>query len=103
MRVKRIILEYHRNVAVLRMERVHDTIADHNIAARLTLQSGDHIQIGQSTLVFTAVQGEAPPPSDLAHRISMITRQDVELSSAIVKTIKQRIGIQNLIGSEPSR
>ncbi len=56
------------------------------------LQPGDQVQIGQTILVYTLEQGESPPKSDLADRISLITRQDVELSSAIVKTIGELEG-----------
>src|SRR5262249_22749473 len=56
------------------------------------LQPGDHVQIGQTVLVYTLDRGEAAPVGDLADRISMITRQDVELSSAIVKSIGEAEG-----------
>lgn len=56
------------------------------------LQSGDHIQIGQSILVYSAGRGGAQAGSDLADRISMITRHDLEMSSAIVKTIGETEG-----------
>jgi signal transduction histidine kinase len=55
------------------------------------LQSGDQIVIGQSVLVYTAGGAEAPP-GDLAARISLITRQDLELSSAIVKSVGEAEG-----------
>src|SRR5262249_41623524 len=60
-----------------------------------TLQAGDHIVIGQTTLVFSASRSEAESitaPSDLAEKINMITRGDLELSSAIVKTIGETEG-----------
>lgn len=56
------------------------------------LQPGDRVQIGQSVLVFSAGKGDSPGGSDLADRISMITRHDMELSSAIVKTIGESEG-----------
>jgi signal transduction histidine kinase len=56
------------------------------------LRSGDQIQIGQSLLVYSTGRGEGPAPSDLADRISLITRQDLELPSAIVKTISEAEG-----------
>ncbi len=56
------------------------------------LQSGDQVQIGQSILVYSAGRGEGTTVTDLADRISMITRQDMELSSAIVKTIGEAEG-----------
>ncbi len=57
-----------------------------------TLHPGDHIQIGQSILVYSAARNEVQPPSDLADRISMITRPEVELSSAIIKTVAESEG-----------
>jgi signal transduction histidine kinase/pSer/pThr/pTyr-binding forkhead associated (FHA) protein len=57
-----------------------------------TLHPGDHIQIGQSILVYSAARNETQVPSDLANRISMITRPDVELSSAIIKTVAESEG-----------
>jgi signal transduction histidine kinase len=57
------------------------------------LQPGDRVQIGQSILVFSPGRGDGSPgQSDLAERISMITRHDMELSSAIVKTIAESEG-----------
>ena len=57
------------------------------------LQPGDHVHIGQTTLVYSAGRGESQgEPSDLAERISMITRHDLELSSAIIKTIDDTEG-----------
>jgi signal transduction histidine kinase len=58
----------------------------------VALRSGDHIQIGQTILVYSAGRTDSPGGSDLADKISMITRQDVELSSAIVKTIAENEG-----------
>lgn len=56
------------------------------------LRPGDQIQIGQSVLVYSAGRTDAPPPGDLADRISLIARQEFELSSAIVKTIGEGEG-----------
>ncbi|MFO0844200.1 MAG: ATP-binding protein [Gemmataceae bacterium] len=56
------------------------------------LRPGDHVQIGQTVLVYTLERGEAPPAGDLADRISLITRQDVELTSAIVKAVGEAEG-----------
>jgi signal transduction histidine kinase len=62
------------------------------------LQSGDRIQVGQSILVFSG--GRESSGSDLAERISMITRQDMELSSAIIKTIGESEGSRILAQPE---
>jgi signal transduction histidine kinase len=56
------------------------------------LQSGDHIQIGQSVLVYMAGRSAGQPVGDLAEHISMISRHDLELSSAIIKTIGETEG-----------
>ena len=56
------------------------------------LQPGDRVQIGQSVLVFSPGRVDGRGGSDLAERISLITRHDMELSSAIVKTIGESEG-----------
>jgi signal transduction histidine kinase/pSer/pThr/pTyr-binding forkhead associated (FHA) protein len=56
------------------------------------LQAGDHIQIGQTILVYSAGRGEAQTETDLADRISMITRHDLEFPSAIIKTVGEAEG-----------
>ncbi len=66
----------------------------------VVLQPGDRVQIGQSLLVFSAGRGEAAGAGDLADRISMITRHDMELSSAIVKTIGESEGSRILAQPE---
>jgi signal transduction histidine kinase len=55
----------------------------------VVLHSGDQVRIGQSILVYSA---GGPGGSDLADRISMISRNDLELSSAIIKTIAEAEG-----------
>ncbi|HZT80755.1 MAG TPA: FHA domain-containing protein, partial [Gemmataceae bacterium] len=59
------------------------------------LQPGDHIQVGQTLLVYSAGRGENRDPTvttDLAQRISLIAKGDVELSSAIVKRVGEAEG-----------
>src|SRR6516225_3171309 len=56
------------------------------------LQPGDHVQIGQNTLVYSAGRTDTVPVADLAERISMISKHDLELGSAIVKTIGEAEG-----------
>ena len=58
----------------------------------VVLRAGDHIQIGQTILVYSSGRSTAPGESDLADRISMITRQDLELPSAIIKTVGETEG-----------
>jgi signal transduction histidine kinase len=68
------------------------------------LQPGDQIQIGQTTLVYSAGarEGAWEPPArgDLAEHISLITRQDLELPSAIVKSIGETEGSRILAHPE---
>jgi len=61
-------------------------------AQQIPLNSGDRVQIGQSILVYSSGRSDGQGASDLADRISMITRQDMELSSAIVKSIGETEG-----------
>jgi signal transduction histidine kinase/pSer/pThr/pTyr-binding forkhead associated (FHA) protein len=56
------------------------------------LHSGDQILIGQTTLVYTAGRNENQITSDLADRINMISRHDLELPSAIIKSVGENEG-----------
>ena len=51
------------------------------------LKAGDHVAFGQTLLVYSTGSDGAPvtETSDLAEKISMIVRPDLELSSAIIK------------------
>lgn len=64
------------------------------------LNSGDHIQIGQTILVFSAGRSEMNATTDLADRIRMVSRQDSAFSSAIVKTIGENEGSEILARPE---
>jgi signal transduction histidine kinase len=68
------------------------------------LQPGDQIQIGQSVLVYSggarAGAWEPPRRGDLAQQISLIARQDLELSSAIVHSIADTEGSRILAHPE---
>jgi signal transduction histidine kinase/pSer/pThr/pTyr-binding forkhead associated (FHA) protein len=67
-----------------------------------TLHAGDQILIGQTALVFSdALEESLDGVDDLAEQISIITRQDIELSSAIVKTIAATEGSRIL--SQPDK
>ncbi len=66
------------------------------------VQPGSHIQIGQTVLVYTAAAGaanEGGNSDDLADRIDLISRQDLELSS-IVKTVGESEGSRILARPE---
>ncbi len=61
------------------------------------LQTGDRIQIGQTVLVYSTGRGDSGDNlMDLADQINMISRHDLEISSAIVKTIDESEGSQIL-------
>jgi signal transduction histidine kinase len=73
-------------------ERVQDRV----------LHGGDQVLVGQTLLVFSTGQAErADSADDLAEKISMISRGDVELSSAIIKTVGEAEGSRIL--SQPER
>jgi signal transduction histidine kinase len=76
------------------------TFVNNQPVKEAALQTGDRIQIGQSLLVYSAGRSDTQE-SDLAERISMITRQDVEMSSAVIKTIGETEGSRIL--SEPQQ
>jgi len=59
---------------------------------QVPIRSGDHIQVGQTVLVFSTAAGEAAAAGDLADRINMISRGELEVPSAIVKAIREEEG-----------
>ena len=65
------------------------------------LVAGDHIAIGQTVLVFSTGRDDAATHiGELAQQINMITRADVELSSAIIKSIGEGEGSRILLQPE---
>ena len=65
------------------------------------LNAGDNVAIGQSVLVYSTGRAEATAHAgELAEKISLITRADVELSSAIIKTIGETEGSRILLQPE---
>ena len=76
------------------------TFVNNQPAKDVVLRSGDHIQVGQTTLVYSSGRNTSPPASDLADRINLIARQDVDISSAIVKTIAEAEGSRILARPE---
>lgn len=78
------------------------TFVNNERAKEQALQPGDQVVVGQTMLVFSIGKGEkAEPADDLAEKISMITRGDVELSSAIIKTVGESEGSRIL--SQPQK
>jgi signal transduction histidine kinase len=68
------------------------TFVNNQAIKDVLLQPGDHVQIGQSVLVYSAGRSDTVPVTDLAERISLISKHDVELGSAIVKSIGEAEG-----------
>ena len=68
------------------------TFVNNQPVKEAVLRTGDHIQVGQSVLVYSAGRTEAQTATDLADRIRLIARPEVELSSAIIKTIAEGEG-----------
>ena len=80
------------------------TFVNNQRVLQTTLHPGDQVLIGQTVLVFSATPTEAPEDAvDLAEKISLITRHDLELSSAIVKTIADTEGSRILSQPEKAR
>jgi signal transduction histidine kinase len=79
--------------ALVDIGSANGTYVNNQRVTEAVLSAGDHIHIGQTTLVYSAGRGESQADAgDLAERISMITRHDLELSSAIIKTIAEGEG-----------
>jgi signal transduction histidine kinase/pSer/pThr/pTyr-binding forkhead associated (FHA) protein len=90
------------NYSLTDIGSANGTFVNNQRITECALQAGDHIQIGQTTLVYSAGRGESQgEASDLAERISMITRHDLDLSSAIIKTTPDTEGSRLL--SQPDK
>jgi signal transduction histidine kinase len=104
--VSRRHAEFHRvqdDYSLLDIGSANGTFVNNQKITSAVLQAGDHIQIGQTTLVYSTGRAEAQTGSDLADRISMITRHDLELSSAIIKTIGEGEGSRILAQPDKAR
>jgi signal transduction histidine kinase/pSer/pThr/pTyr-binding forkhead associated (FHA) protein len=79
---------------VLDVGSANGTFVNGQSARDVLLHPGDHVQIGQTVLLYTAAGAprEVAPAGDLADRINLIARQDLELSSAIVKAVDETEG-----------
>ena len=67
----------------------------------IELNAGDNLAIGQTVLVYSTGRAEATAHAgELAEKISLITRADVELSSAIIRTIGETEGSRILTQPE---
>jgi signal transduction histidine kinase len=86
------------------LSSANGTFVNNQRIEEAVIKAGDHIQIGQTMLVYSTGGGEAQKEaSDLAQRISMISRQDLELSSAIIRTIGETEGSRILAHPERAK
>ena len=49
MRIQSVVLEYHRDISVLRSNVIYKTVADEHFALGDLIQTGDHTQCGRLT------------------------------------------------------
>ena len=90
--------QYH----VVDLASANGTFVNNQQVTDAVLHSGDHIQIGQSVLVYSAGRNETQVATDLADRINMISRHDLELTSAIIKTVGENEGSRILARTKPA-
>jgi signal transduction histidine kinase len=87
-------------VAITDLGSANGTFVNNERVTAALLQPGDHIAIGQTVLVFSP--GHASVTSgNLAEKISLITRGDMEIGSAIIHTVAEYEGSRIL--SQPDK
>jgi hypothetical protein len=64
-RIKGVVLEDHRDVAVLRRDAVDDALADHDLPGRDVLEAGDHPQRRRLAAPGRADEDDELPVRDL--------------------------------------
>ena len=89
-----------KRICIRDVGSVNGTFVNNQQITEVPLSPGDQIQVGQSLLVVSGGRGAGAPASDLAEQINLITRQDVELSSAIIKTVAEGEGSRILAHPE---
>jgi signal transduction histidine kinase/pSer/pThr/pTyr-binding forkhead associated (FHA) protein len=93
--VSRRHAEFHASdgeVRIVDVGSANGTFVNNQPVKEAVLRFGDHIQVGQSVLVFSAGSNEGQFESDLADRISMISRGEVEGPLPIVKSVEETEG-----------
>lgn len=99
--VSRRHAEFRRHAdgyALVDIGSANGTFVNNQKITEATLQPGDHVGFGQTLLVYSgasAAGGNADATaagSDLAEKISLITRPDLDISSAIIKSIGEAEG-----------
>ena len=84
MRVKRVVLEHHRDVPLLRLQRVHDTIPDPDLAFGDRLEAGGHTERGRLS---------APGGADEDHELAVVdVKVEVDEGTRAVRVHLARAG-----------
>jgi len=87
--------------AVMDVGSANGTFVNNQKIQEAVLQAGDQIVFGQTTLVYsTGRSDDRLEQAGLAEKISMISRHDLELSSAIINRIGEREGSRILAQPE---
>ncbi|MCI0683599.1 MAG: ATP-binding protein [Gemmataceae bacterium] len=68
------------------------TFVNNQKISQATLKPGDHISFGQTLLLYSSDSAAGTEAGDLAAKITLITRPDLDISSAIIKTISEGEG-----------
>lgn len=89
--------------AIVDVGSANGTYVNNQRVKEIMLHAGDQVVVGQTTLVYSTGRGEkVVEDTDLADKISLITRSDLEFSSAIIKTISEAEGSRLLAHPEHS-
>jgi signal transduction histidine kinase len=88
--------------ALIDIGSANGTYVNNQRVTEAPLQPGDQIAVGQSVLVYSIGGfGSGAPAGNLAEQISLITRGDLDVSSAIIRTVAEAEGSRIL--SEPDK
>ena len=68
-RVQRVVLEHHRNVALFRRQLVDDAVADEDLTVRDVFEPGDHAQRGRLAATRRADEHEKLAVRDLQRQV----------------------------------
>jgi signal transduction histidine kinase len=88
-------------IVVCDIGSANGTFVNNEAVTSARLQTGDHISFGQTTMVFRTAGNEVVPTGeDLAQQIALLPRDDLDISSAIVKAIGEAEGSAILTNTE---
>ena len=79
------------------------TFVNNSLITEKTLEPGDQIAVGQTVLVYSTGPANSivAPTGNLAEQISLITRGDMEIDSAIIRSVSETEGSRIL--TQPDR